>query len=346
MARGNLFLGTARGSLGDITMYRYDGQQVSRVRLKKIKNPQSNAQCVQRCVISTAVRFYSLFAEVLNHAYQNYSGPLRNNRRYMKMNCDIMRRLALDNIYTWSPLSFYPENLGNWVGRNETEIPLNPYLISEGDIEPIGTTFIGAPGNQYPTIGNPSTTDFIGMSYKQVCEHLGLQLGDQLTFLFTRCKQDTGYIEYSYYARIIMMPSSGNPEDKFLINNGTLNKPNKENYGSIEVYSTEVEEGKFGISIGTASNILTRNTIDGFGCIVSRYENNMWKRSTSYMRVRNGWQANSSLKDAVETFRKEETSSLYLNQANDIANDTTLLQARNSEDEENSQGTKRKAKRE
>jgi hypothetical protein len=52
MAKDNLFLGTARGSVGDIVFSRLDGQQVARVRNRAPRNPQSPAQMVQRIIMS------------------------------------------------------------------------------------------------------------------------------------------------------------------------------------------------------------------------------------------------------------------------------------------------------
>ena len=51
MAKGNLFLGMGRGSVGDVTFYRADGQQLSRARNRKPRNPKTNAQLIQRASV-------------------------------------------------------------------------------------------------------------------------------------------------------------------------------------------------------------------------------------------------------------------------------------------------------
>ena len=48
MAKGNLILGTASRSIGDVTMYRRNGQQVSRARVRNIGNPRTEGQAKQR----------------------------------------------------------------------------------------------------------------------------------------------------------------------------------------------------------------------------------------------------------------------------------------------------------
>ena len=63
MAKGNLLLGTAARSIGDVVMYRREGTQVSRIRIRQIKNPKTKAQCAQRAYMSAVVRFYQPLAK-------------------------------------------------------------------------------------------------------------------------------------------------------------------------------------------------------------------------------------------------------------------------------------------
>ena len=69
MAKGNLFLGTAARSVGDVVMYRREGSQVSRVRVRKIANPKTDAQCAQRAYMSAVVRFYQPLADILERSF-------------------------------------------------------------------------------------------------------------------------------------------------------------------------------------------------------------------------------------------------------------------------------------
>lgn len=57
--KGNMFLGYARGSVGDVTFARQKGQQVARARNRKPNNPRSSAQMRQRSRFISAVKFFS-----------------------------------------------------------------------------------------------------------------------------------------------------------------------------------------------------------------------------------------------------------------------------------------------
>ena len=43
MAKGNMLLGFSRGSVGDLTFYRRNSQQVTRARARVVKNPKTLA---------------------------------------------------------------------------------------------------------------------------------------------------------------------------------------------------------------------------------------------------------------------------------------------------------------
>ena len=59
MAKGNIILGYLRGSIGDITFFRANGQQLSRARNRAPANPRTVAQMDQRAKMACAVKFYT-----------------------------------------------------------------------------------------------------------------------------------------------------------------------------------------------------------------------------------------------------------------------------------------------
>lgn len=62
MAHGNMLLGYSRGSVGDVTFTRTNGQQIARARNRRPKNPRSNSQMAQRSLFASAVKMYQLAA--------------------------------------------------------------------------------------------------------------------------------------------------------------------------------------------------------------------------------------------------------------------------------------------
>lgn len=59
MAKGNIILGYLRGSIGDITFFRANGQQLSRARNRAPANPRTVGQMDQRAKMACAVKFFS-----------------------------------------------------------------------------------------------------------------------------------------------------------------------------------------------------------------------------------------------------------------------------------------------
>lgn len=94
MAKGNLFLGTAARSVGDVVMYRREGSQVSRVRVRKIANPKTDAQCEQRAFMSAVVKFYQPLANVLDRSWQGLSRA-KSYAKFLKTNAGIVRQQGL-----------------------------------------------------------------------------------------------------------------------------------------------------------------------------------------------------------------------------------------------------------
>lgn len=59
MATGNMFLGGARGSVGDITLSVQNGQQTYRQRNRQPRNPRSKRQMFQRASFAVPVKFFT-----------------------------------------------------------------------------------------------------------------------------------------------------------------------------------------------------------------------------------------------------------------------------------------------
>lgn len=90
MAKGNLLLGTAGNSVGDVVMYRREGAQVSRVRVRKVKNPKTAAQSTQRAFFAPVAKFFSPLSIVLERSYEGLSKS-KSYSKFLKTNVDLAR---------------------------------------------------------------------------------------------------------------------------------------------------------------------------------------------------------------------------------------------------------------
>lgn len=117
MAEHNLFLGTANKSVGDVTLYRRNGKQVSRVRVRNVANPRSEAQSITRNYLAPVIKFYAQLSDVLARSFEGLNKS-RSYNEFQRVN------IALARKEEW----FLP--------KGEAFYPL-PYLLSRGSIAPL-----------------------------------------------------------------------------------------------------------------------------------------------------------------------------------------------------------------
>lgn len=117
MAKGNLFLGTARKKLGDVVLYRRQGVQQSRVRVRSIANPKTEGQALQRNYLAPVSKFYAPLAAVLERSWEGLN-KVESHQAFLKANIDLARKN------------------GWYVPKGTGFIPL-PYKISKGTLNGI-----------------------------------------------------------------------------------------------------------------------------------------------------------------------------------------------------------------
>lgn len=93
-----MFLGQARGKIGDIVFYRMDGVQMSRTRNRHPRNPNTNPQKVQRAISATVSQLYRSGRQIFDHAFQGKSVGAKNQRYFLSENMRILRDLVSTEI--------------------------------------------------------------------------------------------------------------------------------------------------------------------------------------------------------------------------------------------------------
>lgn len=83
----------ARGSVGDTTFYRMNGQQMSRVRNRQPSNPQTAAQQLQRAVSATVSQAYAAGKAIFDHSFEGKKVPSGSANEFRSVN---MRQLRED----------------------------------------------------------------------------------------------------------------------------------------------------------------------------------------------------------------------------------------------------------
>lgn len=325
MSKGNLFLGTASGKVGDVVFSRQGGEQITRVRNRSPKNPQTPLQMAQRVIMSTVGKAYSLMAPIADHAFQGRSEGTMCQSRFTELNIALLRRAAADALNDGSAEAIITSQATNFNGKGDSLVALNPFIISEGSLpSPRLQEVAGGVGVRLGI-----STTLATVTYGDIINALGAQRGDQLTLVLLTTDQteagvDAGFANGFHFCRIILDPSEGDLTTPFLQTPGQadpnyyVNTPNAKNEGSVI----------FNIGSGTNESVLIPS-VDGIGvnttqygegavgAILSRKSGELWQRSTSALVLYTGGYDSQIhyLGDAVMSYMTEAGSSLYLNQA-------------------------------
>lgn len=132
MAKGNLFLGMGRGKVGDVVFYRKNGEQISRVRNRSVRNPNTDAQLYQRAIIATVSKAYQAGSAIFDHSFEGVPVGARCQSRFMELNCNLLRSLVDSDIVA---------NHGDGtcraavVARGGSWPVANAYRISQGSLD-------------------------------------------------------------------------------------------------------------------------------------------------------------------------------------------------------------------
>lgn len=90
MAKGNMFQGMARGSVGDVTFSVVKGQQVARVRNRQPSNPRTSSQVLQRALFSDAIKFYTRgIQNLFQFAFEDKKATESDYNAFMRHNAKL-----------------------------------------------------------------------------------------------------------------------------------------------------------------------------------------------------------------------------------------------------------------
>lgn len=242
MAKGNLILGTAAKSIGDVVVYRRDGQQISRVRVRKIANPKTDAQCEQRAIMAPIPKFFSPLSIVLERSFEGLSKS-KSYSKFLKVNANKARA------NNW----LLPKGIGFF--------PL-PYTLSQGSIQAISIAMNTSPVSIGLTIDEREQAVATLGDLSSVFISKGYNVGDVVTIILCGGTTTDGYYPKAFQFEI-------NPNDTTTFDNWD----NDITVGNSDPTHTSLQ---FYLKAG--------NTVAGT-IIISRFENDKWRRTTQNLLV-------------------------------------------------------------
>lgn len=169
MGKGNFILGTGSSSIGDVTFSRRNGQQIARVRVRKIKNPKSYGQAEQRMIAAEVVKFYSPLSGVLETSFEGLNKS-ESYAKFLSVNNNLMRADAI-GVVKGSGFTAIPAVLSN----GSLPTPSVKFQDGEESLELVTGAITGTGTEGAKTMGDLSTA---------LITKYDLQDGDQVTFIY------------------------------------------------------------------------------------------------------------------------------------------------------------------
>lgn len=170
MSKGNLFLGYARGAVGDVVFSRLDNQQITRARNRAPRNPKTNPQLVQRAFMATILQAYKAGKAIFDHSFQGKYVGAGCMREFMSLNIRKLRSQVASEIAAGTSSEDCKARV---VGPGTISPVPNEYIVSTGTYD---QTLFDADGKM-PAPGTGIDT------YAKYCEQVGLIDGDYYTIV-------------------------------------------------------------------------------------------------------------------------------------------------------------------
>lgn len=260
-----MLLGQARGKVGDLVFSRANGQQITRSRATVVSNPQTEKQMIQRIILNTVAQAYSRMAEICDHSFEGVPVGQRSMSRFLTLNMNALRTKVANYINQEGTM----EGVYAFAPKGTNIFTPNHYIISSGQLPEVQVAAISATDGATILIAKAADIP----TYAEVIASLGLQRGDQLTFIGQELYTD-GRAAFKF-ARVILDPRNADGTQAELstpfLADGVVNLPSPRNEGS---------DVKFTAVAGGIAFDLGENSQFGAGVIVSRQKSDgSWLRS-------------------------------------------------------------------
>ena len=286
MAKHNLFLGSAVASVGDVTLMRKSGKQVSRVRVRTINNPKTYGQAFQRAAMANITKFYAPLAIVLEKSWEGQS-KAASYAAFIKKNVEIARK-------------------NSYLAKKGTDFMPMPYYISMGTLSPIMAEVEVNEGGIWLDDNTWSVNTLGNFSQYLITRAPSAKNGDQITLL-AFCKNEDGYTPV--WCRFYLDTTSTAVIDTVLTGFSAHNT------------AAEGETARFMFKVNNPADGVVAAAM-----ILSHWENGKWRRSPEVLdcapEIFNLFQDDAYIQECIGSFRTSadaNPSEVYLNGTDDTA---------------------------
>lgn len=261
MAKSKGFFGLRSGSTKNFTFSELNGQQITKERVYKVKNPRTLQQMRQRMVMATVSAAYSYLKEICDHSFEGFGVGSPCMSEFMRVNLNALKASAQNDAAKVAFNAYQDKNIN----------PV-PFIVSQGSLD----------GFKPIIKGNRVLIEFEHQgeeltSAELIYEAMGIKAGDLITFIYAP-GEDENDGEYFRWT----------PEPLAIIR---LHADKSGNVSNIADAFTIESNGVEGMELhfdSTGNKIQIYAMIDkkGLGTIIlSRKAADKWLRSNSVMLV-------------------------------------------------------------
>lgn len=255
MAKSKGFFGIRTGSTKNFTFSELHGEQITKERVSKVKNPRTISQMRQRMLMATIGAAYSYLKAIADHSFEGKTVGQQNMSEFMRLNLNKFRDAAQDSNAAYA-MNAYGDKLIN---------PMR-YILAKGSLPAL------------PYVAN--TSNQIELSYnvedvstaEKVYDAMGIKKGDMLSFCWVigNASLDAGVFKYT--------PAQFNIVRLKADKSGAVASPH-------DAFSFESNHADLDINIVFSEKVLKlTTTLANFGAVIqSRQNAGTWLRSDATM---------------------------------------------------------------
>lgn len=308
MAKGNLFLGQAKGKVGSVVFSRAYGQQITRTKPASVANPKTIGQNTQRAILATIAKSAALLTPIVDHSFAYVTYGAESVRRFRKINMGILRNMILSSV----------GNNYNLSAKGANVVP-NALKISEGTLPAFSSAYQNHIVTFYQNGALVSDNLVTVANFLQAYPFL--QGGDQLTLV--KIVKTAGSLvdgDAAFALKVDRMVFATNafddPNSQIIDDEGLIVETKLDLSKTTNTAMLTPQNGGGGIGLGAATD--NDNTYAA-ALILSRKVNNVWQRSTQFLELTefNDFTNNESAIDSYGESASINEATEYLNQADE-----------------------------
>ena len=306
MAKSKSFFGLRSGSTKSLTFQVYRGEQITKDRVYRVSNPRTEAQMTQRALIPIVAAARSALKGLVDHSFEGVPYGEASLKEFSKLNL----RAGTLHVTSYSPNGVSNPGFADLIVSNgsiNTPYKVGPISQSSNVVSYINEA---TPSLNFPAAKKGDSADAIFKyleTYARTNNVAFIAPGTQLSFLTI---YQSGTVKVNTGNGYIDVPTSGFLLNRIYIPNGDSDSENAIAINDQWKVLEDVSEGASGVTLFNEigdqitiefvggqvmtpklnitikpKEIVANESNCGMACILSRFENGIWKRSQSRLFI-------------------------------------------------------------